>query len=125
MESRSVYLGIATRLRGLSSGALDRVYLHSPVTYSLYCAVTETESHLLANLIHGVMRAALYGNPMTDVKDGNEKIPQLFKMAMKTVPYVKFSEDTAADGTDGLIEEWKRANAELSSGKKEADGVRG
>lgn len=124
MESRSVYLGIATRLRGNSIGSLDRDYLHSPVTVALYGAVTEAESHMVANLLHGVMCAALYGNPMTDVKDGNKAVRDMFKAAMRTVPYVKFSDDRSSDGVDRLVDEWRRENDALAN-EKEAGGVRG
>lgn len=105
-------------MRGSFNGALDRVYLHSPVTIALWYDVAEAEHLFTANLAHAIMRSSLYANPKVDIEDGNSNIPAMFKAALKTLPYLKLADMQSSSGVDTLIEEWKKANAELAAGKE-------
>ena len=112
MESRSVYLGIATRLRGDASGVLTRRYLHSRITEALWFEVTETSSMFTANLSHAVMLASMYGNPEASLDKGNEQIHEMYVKALKTIPYIRVGSSVSGGGADALVEEWRRINAE-------------
>lgn len=112
MESRAVYLGIATRLRGGATGALGHSFLHSAVTEALWYAVTETERLFDANLSHAVMLASMYGHPDANLDKGNEQIHDMYLSALGTMPYMKDLQSRRAGDVEALVEEWKRMNAE-------------
>ena len=125
MEARSVYLGIAVRMRGGQSGALCRDYLHSALTEAYWYAVRENESYFIANLAHAMMIASLYGNDRTDVREGNEQIPKNYRLALETMPYVRRQARKAPSGdVDGLVEEWRRVN-ETEARKPDAAAAEG
>lgn len=108
-------------MRGSSTGALSRTYLHSGITESLWYAVAETERLAEAKLAHAVMVAALYGNPRADMDKGNEQIHEMYIGALGTVPYIAVATESVHRGdTDELVAEWRRINAEAARGA--ADG---
>ena len=123
MESRSVYLGIAVRMRGTSAGALSRTYLHSAITEWLWCLVSESESLFGAKLAHAMMLASLYGNPTAKLDDGNDQIHEMYIDALNTIPYLKAAGLRKSGENDDLVAEWRRVNAEDAAmrAKKEAE----
>ncbi len=128
MESRAVYLGIATRLRGGATGALAHSFLHSAVTEALWYAVAETERLFAANLSHAVMLASMYGHPDANLDKGNEQIHEMYLSALGTMPYLKNLDRRRSGDVDELVEEWKRLNAEDKAArvaKPEASGGEG
>jgi len=120
LESRSVYLGIAVRLRGSQAGALSRAYLHSGITEGLWYAVAEAEQLFGARLAHGVMLASLYGNPRADLDAGNDTVYDMYVHALHAMPYVKVQPRRSAESDAALIEEWRRVNAEEAQRKAAA-----
>ena len=95
MESRSVYLGIATRLRGRDTGALSRAYLHSGISESLWYGVVESEK-------------------MFDARE-------MYVDALEVLPYFRAVTRKASHGsTAELVEEWRRVNKEAAGGKGDA-----
>lgn len=123
MESRSVYLGIATRMRGSCTGALSRTYLHSEITEALWYAVVESEQLLAVRLSHAVMLASLYGNPQATLEKGNDQIHEMYMGALGLMPYVGASvRRKKASADDGLVEEWRRVNSELAAEKAGPEG---
>lgn len=112
MESRSVYLGIAVRLRGSQAGALSRAYLHSGIAEGLWYAVAEAERLFKARLAHGVMLASLYGNPRADLDSGNDTVHDMYVHALRAMPYIKVQPRRSAESDAALVEEWRRVNAE-------------
>ena len=117
MESRSVYLGIATRLRGSGTGALNSDHIHSPLTEALWCAVAESERLFSASLLHAVMFAALCSHPKSDFEKAGDGIHNLYLKALETMPYLKKSASKARSSeTDALVDEWKRINQAKGGG---------
>lgn len=99
-------------------GSLSRAYLHSAITESLWYAVTEAEHMFQAKLSHAVMLASLYGNPLAKLDSGNEQVHEMYVGALGTAPYLAALTKRAAHGDkDALVEEWRRANAELAARK--------
>lgn len=125
MESRSVYLGIAIRMRGNQAGALSRAYIHSRITEGLWYAVAETERLFNAKLAHASMLASLYGNSNTDVNEGSDHIHDLYVKALQTIPYIQVNTPSSADSNAALVEEWKRVNAEEARKREAAEGRAG
>lgn len=133
MESRGVYLGIATRLRGRDTGALNRTYLHSGITESLWCAVVESEHLFTAKLMHAVMLASMYGNPESSLSKGNDQVHEMYLSALGSIPYFGTAVSKSKQGaTDELVEEWRKVNSGLAGGeaakdegRKEAEDARG
>ena len=82
MEARSVYLGIAVRMRGHHPGALGRNYLHSGLTETYWYAVKAKENYFIANLAHGMMIASLYGNDRANVEEGSRQVPKNYRAAL-------------------------------------------
>lgn len=120
MASRSVYLGIATRLRGSGTGALNRDHIHSPLTEALWCAVTESESLFSASLMHAVMLSSLCSHPKADFNKGADGVHSLYLKALGMMPYLKKSTAKArAREMDALIDEWRRINQKKDG---ESDG---
>jgi len=112
LESRSVYLGVAVRLRGSQAGALSRAYLHSGITEGLWYAVAETERLFEAKLAHAVMLSSLYGNPRADLDDGNDQVHDMYVAALHVMPYIKIKPRRSADADAALVAEWRKVNAE-------------
>ena len=118
MEARSVYLGIAVRMRGHHPGALGRNYLHSGLTETYWYAVKENENYFIANLAHGMMIASLYGNDRANVEEGSSQVPKNYRAALETMPYVRRVERrTETDETDALIKEWRELNRDVIRGE--------
>ena len=122
------------RLRGDSKGALDRVYLHSGVTASLWSAVVESERLFEARLLHAVMLASLYGNPLAKLDTGNDQVHEMYIGALGSMPYLGVALHGAerSDSTQ-LVEEWRKLNAGVTAdadagadagARKEGDDVR-
>jgi len=121
LESRSVYLGIATRLRGRDTGALSRAYLHSGISESLWYGVVESEKMFDARLMHAVMLASLYGNPSAKLDSGNDQVHEMYVDALEVLPYFRAVTRKASHGsTEELVEEWRRVNKEAAGGKGDA-----
>lgn len=112
MESRSVYLGVAVRLRGCGRGTLSRDYLHSHVTEALYYDVAEIETLLPSRLAHANMLASIYGNPATNPEDGHEQVKKLYLSSLRMVPYMKaVTADRRPSEVAALVDEWRRLNS--------------
>lgn len=120
MESRSVYLGIAVRLRAPSAGALARTYLHSAITEGLLCAVAESENLFMAKLAHALMLSSLYGNSAAKLDEGNDQVHEMYLDALHMIPYLNTKSGTSDRGTAELVEEWRRINAEEAAKKAAA-----
>lgn len=117
MESRSVYLGIATRLRGHCTGALNKDHIHSPITEALWCAVTESESLLSASLLHAVMLSALCSHPKSDFDKGADSVHSMYLKALGVMPYLKASTaKVRTSETEALVDEWRRLNEQGDGG---------
>lgn len=97
------------RMRGSSTGALSRTYLHSVITEWLWHSVAEVESMFTAKLAHACMIAAMYGNPAAKIENGNDQIHDMYLAAVRTFPYMKAA-SSGVKGDDGMIEEWRRVN---------------
>jgi len=117
-------------MRGSSTGALGRTYLHSAITEALWYAVAETERLFEAKLAHAVMLASLYGNPDAKLSEGNEQIHDMYLRALHAMPYIRVATQTTPGDADALVEEWRRLNerpadpAKPEDPEKEPDRVR-
>jgi len=107
-------------MRGPSSGALERTYLHSAITEGLWCAVSEAESLFGARLAHAVMLSSLYGNPRAELDKGNDQIHEMYLAALHTIPYLKAAAAGKPGKDDELVAEWRRVNAEAAAKKAAA-----
>ena len=107
-------------MRGPSTGALERTYLHSAITEGLWCAVAEAESMFGAKLAHAVMLSSLYGNPSAELDKGNDQIHKMYIEALDTIPYIKAAAARSRGKDDALVAEWRRVNAEEAAKKAAA-----
>lgn len=110
------------RLRGSCTGALGRSFLHSATTRSLWYAVEELEHLYAAKLAHAGMLASLYAHKDSDFEKGGDHVHEAYLDALNTLPYFNLSAAEAnKSATDALVEEWRKANAELANQKPAPD----
>lgn len=108
-------------MRGTCSGThFGRAYLHSAITEALWYAVAESERLFMAKLSHGVMLASLYGNPDSNLSDGNDQIHEMYLGALGAIPYFGVATRTrrTSSKADELVKEWRRLNTKPAEGEE-------
>lgn len=89
MESRRIYLEVATLLRGNSAPPIDPFeYRHSRVALDIRRDVVESMLLYESGLAYMAAFASLHAHPQADIEKGSDQINKMYFDALGKVPYL-------------------------------------
>lgn len=86
MESRGIYLRVATFLRA-QHAPIEFEYAHSGLTLNLHGEVLEADILFQSKLSYAVAYASQHGHPDADFKKAAEQVNKLHANAFYSIPY--------------------------------------